>query len=215
MKFLLCASFMVGLTSASYGLVRIINFETDANGGSLTSGAIVGTQFSSWGVVFTSGALSGIGWATNTTMELGNSADGTTGIGATSSMGNVLRSYPGFLAEDGDPSFRIDLPTGATGISLDFIGDHDGESRLMAFDSAGSLVDNQVVSDGFAQVKHLSVSASAIAYAIVLPGSYNDWVGVDNVAVTVVPEPTSLAALGLGGLCLLRKRGGPARRLKG
>ena len=33
-----------------------------------------------------------------------------------------------------------------------------------------------------------------------------DFVGIDNVAVGPVPEPTSLALIGLGALCLVRRR---------
>ena len=39
-------------------------------------------------------------------------------------------------------------------------------------------------------------------------GSFNDWVGVDNITFNVVPEPTSLGLVGVGAaLLLLRRRG--------
>ena len=58
----------------------------------------------------------------------------------------------------------------------------------------------------------LSFAAPAITSVVVTPGSFNDWVGVDNInytaAVVGVPEPETYAlmTLGLAAIALARRR---------
>jgi len=41
---------------------------------------------------------------------------------------------------------------------------------------------------------------------VVTPGDFFDWVGVDNIQYTAVPEPATFAALGVGLLALRRRK---------
>lgn len=191
----------------------LIDFET------LAVGATVADQYSAWGVSFVPNAYSGSnsptgGWATNTDMTVVAVGGGDTGALGTPSLvsGNILRSFDGWFAEDGDASFALVFTKAITSISIDFAG--------IAFpDSTGIDIyktNGDYVTTVFATAtgqQTLSYTGTDIGFVGVTPGDYDDWVGVDNISFTVaaaVPEPESygMLALGLGivGIAVRRRR---------
>ena len=187
-----------------------ITFET------LAVGTVLSNQFAGLGVVFTPNAFSGTtptpptaeGWATNTDMTVVSSTGTDVGGLGTPLLvsGNILRSFNGWLGETGSPSFAAVFSTPINSFSATFAGvTNPAETRLFAFNGATLL---STVAGTAAGQFVLSYSAPSITRVVVTPGSFDDWVGVDNIVFQPVPEPATwgLMALGVAGLLILRRR---------
>lgn len=186
----------------------------------LAVGTVLSNQYA--GVTFTANAFSGASsssaggnWATNTDMTIVSSTGGDVGGLGTPSLvsGNILRSFNGWLNEDGDPSFSINFAAPISSISMAFAGvSTPADVRLFAYNGntllgtvAGTVTTGQFV---------LSFSSASITRVAVTPGSFNDWVGVDNINYTAaagaVPEPTSwammIAGFGVVGGAMRRRQ---------
>ena len=188
----------------------------------LPPGSVLGSQYAAQGVTFTNSApnaFSGGAWATNTDLTVVSIDTGVLGedysaLGSPGLVsGHILRRYLNWLAEDGDPSFAIVLSVPATQVGVTFAG-VDGAAgaaavRLVAYSGttllsevAGSLPDANV-----GQLA-LSVSGSSITRVVVVPGGFDDWVGIDLITITPVDEPAGWTLLASGGalLAALRRR---------
>jgi hypothetical protein len=191
--------------------------------GAVTVGDTLSTQYA--GVTFSPNAFSGAGgptgdWADNTGMTIVSST-GTDvgGLGSPSLVsGNLLRSFNGWLGENGDASFLITFTSPVSFVSVDFAGIYDiannpdplvagvAATSLIAYDGATML--GQIYATTQGQVT-LSFSAGSITSVAVTPGDYNDWVGVDNITYTAaaVPEVSTYAMMALGvGLLAFKRR---------
>jgi len=182
-----------------------IDFDTDAAGNAIANGATLSNQYAAWGATFVPNVLAGTNWATNTDMTI-TSTD--VGAGYSASYGKVLHSFNGWLAEDGDPNFAIFFSTAISSITVRFIGDSTGVSEVAAFDSGGNFQTSGIVGAGGASViKSVTLSGlSTTTIGVILPGDFNDWAAVLDITYTLVPAPSSLALLGLGGLVAGRRR---------
>jgi hypothetical protein len=217
---LLSAGLLLG-TNAS-GLT--INFD------GLAPGVTLSTQYAPL-VIFSRNAFSGKGssssgldWATNSDMTIVSIVSGTLGVdyGALGKPSlvhaNILHHFSNWqYLEDGDPSFLIELAIPASAVSIDFAGVGGAalapDTRMFAYDAGGTLlgmVAALLPNDDVAQLT-LSVSAPGITRIKVAPGSFDDWVGVDNLVISFVPEPTvcSLIVLGLAAAGFIRRRREP------
>ncbi|MBV9889625.1 MAG: PEP-CTERM sorting domain-containing protein [Rhizobacter sp.] len=213
-----------GLLLACAAGAQTINFDD------LAAGTTLGNQYASLGVTFAANAFSGPGssssgmpWATNTDMTIVSIDTGTLGIdygalGTPSLVSkNILQNFLNWeTVEDGDPSFNINLAKPATSVSVTFAGvggqSAAPDTRIFAYAGstllgtrAGSLPDDNV-----GQLT-LSFSGSGITRVAVAPGSFDDWVGVDNIVITptaAVPEPEilPLTLLGLATIVWTRRR---------
>ena len=185
-----------------------ITFET------LAVGTIASNQFP--GVTFSANAFSGAGsstsgqpWATNTNLTVvasGGSDAG--GLGAPSLVsGNILRSFAGWLTENGDPSFRVSFAAPINSFGATFAGVNTGaDVTIWAYNGATQVGTISGVTTGQFT---LSLAAATITSVVIRPGSFNDWVGVDNITFTpaaVVPEASTYAMMGLGLALLAFKR---------
>jgi hypothetical protein len=210
---------------------------TDASGftinfDDLAAGATLSTQYASQGVIFSPNAFSGSGssssgvdWATNSDMTIVSIDTGTLGVdyGALGSpslvSANILHNFSNWqYVEDGDPSFLITLAMPASAVSITFAGVGGAalapDTRIFAY--AGSTLLGTVAAslpdDNVAQLT-LSFSAPGITRIAVAPGSFDDWVGVDNIvitpATTPVPTVSSLTLLGLAAAWFISRRRQP------
>lgn len=191
----------------------VIDFED------LVVGTALSNQYAGLGVTFSPNAFSGPGgptgnWATNTDLTIVSSTGGDVGGLGTPSLvsGNMVRSFDGWLGENGDPSLLISFSGSINSFSLDFAGIFTSSStRLFIFD--GSTLLDTVVATGSTGQETLSFSAPSFTSVVVTPGEFNDWVGFDNLEFTfadVIPEPSSwammIAGFGLTGAMLRRRR---------
>lgn len=178
----------------------------------LAEGATLSNQYAALGAVFSPNAFSGSGgptgdWATNTDMTIVSSTGSDVGGLGTPSLvsGNILHSFSGWLDENGDASFTISFGTAVSSVWMDFAGvSTPADVRLFAYNGATLLgsVAGSVLTGQFT----LGYSAASITSVAVTPGTYNDWVGVDNVVFAPVPEPATYAMMGLGVAALLTFR---------
>jgi hypothetical protein len=203
---------------------QTINFDD------LAPGTTLGAQYAGMGVTFSANAFSGAGssssgmpWATNTDMTIVSIDSGELGVdfgalGVPSLVSkNILHHFLNWeTVEDGDASFRFDLSNPASAVSVTFAGIGGQaaapDTRIFVYAGgtllatlAGSLPDDQV-----GQLT-LSFSGAGITRVAVAPGSFDDWVGVDNIVITraaVIPEPViwSLTLLGLATVAWTRRR---------
>jgi hypothetical protein len=157
----------------------------------LTPGTPLSNQYlASTGVIFLPNAFSGANWATNTQMTIVNSANVGTDVQPLGTpalvSGNVLHSVPDWQTEDGDASIRMVLGPTASNCSVTFAGIGSGaaSTKIIAFDHANSTLDTATAGAGISQ-QTLTVTATGIASIAILPGNFNDWVGVDNISCTI------------------------------
>jgi hypothetical protein len=180
----------------------------------LAVGATLGAQYAGQGATFAPNGFSGAGgptgsWATNTDMTIVSSTGSDVGgLGSPSLVsGKLLRSFNGWLSENGDPSFSITFGTPVSSIAATFAGVSTASStRIFAYDGASLL--GSVAGSTSGQFT-LSFAAPSITKVVVTPGDYNDWVGVDNIVFQPVPEASTYAmmALGMALLAFKRRRG--------
>jgi hypothetical protein len=190
----------------------------------------VSNQYAAQGVVFSPNAFSGPGssssgkdWATNTNLEVvpilpsndPNYDHGLLGSPALAS-GMILRAYgnfsDGWLAENGDASFKMTFTTPISSISLVVAGVapiDDLETRIWVYNGATLLgtVATKEISNLTTQ-QTLSFSAPMITSVAVRPGTFFDYVAVDNISFQPIPEPGTwaLMALGLAGVAAAARR---------
>jgi hypothetical protein len=181
----------------------------------LAVGAVLSNQYAAQGVSFSANAFSSPGSsssgqarATNTDMTIVSSTGGDVGGLGTPPLvsGNVLRSFAGWLNEDGDPSFLISFSTAVTSMSFDFAGVFGfADVTLWAYDGATLLGTVSGTSGGQFS---LGFAAASITSVAVRPGTFDDWVGVDHLAFAPVPETSTHAmmALGLSALGIAARR---------
>ena len=173
---------------------------------SLPVGTTLSNQFA--GVAFAPNAFSGGGgpvgnWATDTDMTIVSSTGADVGDLGTPALvsGNLLRSFSGWLNEDGDPSFSISFATPITSFSADFAGIFAPSStRLFIYNGLTLLSTVSAVSTGQAT---LGFSSGTFNRVVITPGTFNDWVGVDNIVYAPVPEVGTYAMMSLGLASLL------------
>ncbi len=188
----------------SFATLYTMDFDTDALGNPIATESTCDEQYAAWGFHFAPNAYSGAGWATNSDMTITSTSFGG---GYDPSMGNILHSFDGWLSEDDDPSMLVSCDQLVSSISVDFIGDFDNFSFVALYDSSLNLV-GQGFASGSGAVKTVTATAPLgnAKYIALAPGWFLDWVGVDNLKVEAVPEPASVAVIGLGALALLRRK---------
>ena len=110
---ILSAAFLTPLMLSTAASAADITFDD------LAPGTILSTQYAALGVVFSANAFSGkngnstdADWATNTDMGIVASTGADVGgLGGPALVsGNILHSFSGWLAEDGDASFAVLKP---------------------------------------------------------------------------------------------------------
>lgn len=178
----------------------------------LPVGSLLSNQYAGLGVSFTPNAFTGPGsstsgesWASNTDMTIVdiNGTDVDSPLTPTLASGNVLRSLSGWLLEDGDASFRVSFAAPVNFFSAVFVSVGPsaalvGDVTMWAYN--GATLVGTVSADRTGQLL-LSLQAPAITSVVIRPGSYNDWVGVDDISFTpaaAVPEPGAAWLLALG-----------------
>ena len=186
----------------------------------LAVGTVLSNQYAALGASFSANAFTGPGsstsgenWATNTTMDIA-SVDGNDvgGLGAPPLVsGNLLRGFSGWLNENGDPSFRITFASAATNFSAAFAGVFTGPDVRLFVYNGSNLLGTVAGAPGASTGQFtLSYSAGPFTSVVVTPGSFDDWVGVDNISYTLAPVPEAgtwaMMGLGLSALALLRRR---------
>jgi len=161
--------------------------------------------------------------ALGTTNSLSQTNDGITAT-ATSSTGGFLvydngAYFPAFgnrsiWPDAGAGNFgviRIDFTQWMTSVSVwggDNGADDDGNAMLMAYDNTDTIVSSHMLNYGLNnQPINLVANAPVIAYITLSSGGDNPnslmW---DNISASPVPEPATMALLGLGAVALYRQR---------
>jgi hypothetical protein len=171
----------------------------------LAVGTTLSTQYA--GVVFTPNALVGGTFADNTDMAIVSATGSDVGfdLGTPSLVsGNVLRSFNGYLSEDGDPSFRISFAAPITSFSATFAGVFDASDVTLFGYNGTTLVRTVVGTSADAQFT-LALAGALFTSVIVTPGTFNDYVVVDNVQFAPEPETWLLIAFGLGVVAWSRR----------
>ena len=198
------------LLAAAQAQATTLTFETRATGTTLS------TQYASLGATFSANAFSGAGsstsgqpWATNTDMTIVSSTGSDVGgLGTPAGLvsGNVLRSFNGWFGENGDPSFRITFSGPVTGFSAAFAGVAEpADVTIWGYNGATLLGQSaSTVTTG----QFVLSFPGTVTSVVIRPGSFFDWVGVDNITYTLsaVPEASSVALMGLGVMTLLAVR---------
>ncbi len=204
------------LMAATQASAVTITFEDLAEGTTLSN------QYAALGVIFSPNAFSGPNvnsspepWATNTDMTVTTNPTSIFGTPALVS-GKMLHSNVRHFEENGDPSMLLTFSTPINFFSADFgsiLSSASSDTQIVAFN--GNTILGTVVAPTCAtsvcQVT-LSFSAANITKVALVPGSFSDFVAVDNIVFTStapIPEISTYAmmALGMGLLALRRRRG--------
>lgn len=187
--------------------------------GLVASGATLANQYASLGVTFApgGGSITGVINPAGTTQGFATNVDMTIGpieIGSAAPLsGLALRTYNGYNAENGDPVFTMTFSSPISLLSLDFgsVSTSAGQAAVFAVNPATGTA----VTVGFEpSAANGTVTATGLPTGtrtiIVVPGTYNDYVAIDNLNFTVVPEPTTVAmslfGAGVLGVMMVRRR---------
>jgi len=108
------------------------------------------------------------------------------------------------------PALKVVFDSSVLSVTIDAIGNNGSDyGRLKAYSSSGTLLDTYDTSQlitGTVETMSISRSSADIGY-IIAGGAedHGDTVHLDNLNY-VVPEPATVALLGLGSLALIRRR---------
>ncbi len=213
MKHLFLVTTAVGCFIAGHvAAATTIDFED------LAIGATLSSQYAGLGVTFTPNAFSGAGssssgeaWASNSDLTIVSATGSDVGGLGTPTLvsGHILHSFNAWLGEDGDPSLLATFSTPISLFGATFAGvSTAADVTLYAFNGPTllSTVNGTIGTGQF----NLSISAASITKVAIRYGSFNDWVGVDNVSFTptAVPESSPVAgyALGFAVFCVAGRR---------
>lgn len=204
-------SLLLLLASTTSAQTFNLTFDPGDPIGGLTVGTTLSNQYAAFGVSFTANAFSGAGgptgnWAANTDLTVVSSTGTDVGGLGTPALvsGNIIRSFDGWLNEDGDSSLTASFTVPVSSVSVTFAGISSAAStRIFALDSSNNIL-GTVVAPGTGQ-QTLTFTAGpgqTISTLQVTPGDFNDWVGFDNFSYTVaaVPEPSTIALVALTGV---------------
>lgn len=199
------------------GDTRVIDFDHDAWGEPIASGSTFALQYAAWGVAASPNAYSGANtagtsgsWASNSDMTISTDA----GLTARPDGGNFVHSLTGWLSEDGDPSFELSFLYRIDAISAVFTGIGTGNSfsGIIAYNDLDEVIAEVRVQDpaqggAFTQTLALN-NLNAASRVVIVPGTFDDWVGVDDITFrdAVIPTPGAAALMGLGGVLAARRR---------
>ncbi len=181
-------------TNAAPNTTYNITFDAGDAIGGLAAGAVLGTQYqATTGAVFTANGFTGAGgptgdWATNTDTTIVDSAGTDVGGLGTPTLvsGNVLRSFNGWLNEDGDSSIRVTFDVPVSTFSATFCGiATTASTRVFAFDASNNLLTTSTAAGTGQQVVTVA-NATPIKSVVMTAGDFFDWVGVDNITFTTV-----------------------------
>jgi hypothetical protein len=130
------------------------------------------------------------------------------GFGYTSTGTNVF-GHAGVPFWNTNRRLRMDFNTAASFIAIDFIGGDlftNDVAVLDVFNSAGTLLASYVSNPrapGSVETMFVSRPAGDIAWAVAYSGPGNgDFIRLDHLQLTVVPEPSVVAMVLLGAICV-------------
>jgi hypothetical protein len=184
----------------------VITFDAGDPIGGLPALSTLSNQYAaSTGATFSGNAFSGASnvpgssattWATNTGMSIGLVDRAVVGplVGGGSALNlKFLHTFAGdWLGENGNPSMRVDFAIPVSTFSATFAGISNGvagtASGLIAYNAEGTVVAQvNATQRAFVHQAVLTVNSSApIARVDIIPGSFNDWVGIDNISFKTV-----------------------------
>lgn len=169
---------------------RLVNFDTDPSGAALGPGSDVeiGATYGAWGLSFPRGNRS------------------------VTFFGGPVSPPRGWLNDTdvgGDKIFNFDVMSGdytAVGVHNVLFGGFVGGSTLRAYGDGGVLLDS-VTSNVIAEtLDFFGVTTDAPIRRVEITVNGGGGWGLDDLYVGQVPAPSSVAALGLAGLALGRRR---------
>lgn len=190
-------------TNVAGGTTYNISFDAGDPIGGLGVGAVLSTQYqATTGASFLPGAFGGCNgnptpntcWATNTSMSIMATFPElvlTPGPGVTSASGNGLRSSNEWNFENGDPSILVILDTPVSTFSATFAAITQSQlaTAMFAYGEDGALLGSvrqiDIATGGNQQRLTLSFGVP-IKYVGMVPGSYNDFVLIDDISFTTV-----------------------------
>lgn len=190
----------------------VITFETDTAGNALAPGTTIAGQYAAQGVHFVGSAFdepdnADDNFASNTDMRLTTLGGDTAALpNIPVGAGNFLHTYSGWVAENGDSNLGILFDTPILSCSITFYDDTVGLTQLFAIEGDDILDDDQTIDtfDGPPQTLTVNSSTPFTLVGVIL-GSNIDWVAMDNVSYSVVPEPTTMCTA-IGALAIRRRR---------
>jgi hypothetical protein len=187
----LLAGLFLSLTALQSAVATAVTINFD----NLAVGAVLSNQYAAQGATFSPNVFSGpdtsssivANWATNTDMTIVDSNSGTLpDLGAPALVsGNILRSFNGWGAENGNASFLITFSPPVSIFSATFAAVFTGSDvTIWAYNGATLL--GTVSGATYGQFVLSYSSATPITSVAVRPGTYVDWVAVDNITYTQI-----------------------------
>lgn len=209
-KLALCLAAAIVPAATANADVRTMTFDTDAWGNPIAPGTTLDMHYAAWGVGANANTYTGDDWATNTDMTMGTDV----GINARSGFGNCLHNLTGWTLEDADPSFELTFLYRIDAISAVFtgVGINDNIAGMIVYNDLDQVIAEARVVDpalGGELTQTLSLTnLHAASRVVILPGTFDDWIGIDDITFTdaALPAPSAGALAGIACALAARRR---------
>jgi hypothetical protein len=230
-----CMTTIAVATAVSQASVLHLNFDQDASGDAIQAGQIIDNEYAAWGVQISAynqrlGSNTNAAIAFDTTSPTGGDSDlATPGYNNSGNLGNVLiiaermrdKNQDGFVDKPDDEgarwpdkifTFTMDQSYSSFGIDLLDVEEAGGRVDFLQIADDNQPQNFNVVdtlqlgggADNSLRTLNHTAANSYNGFRLFLEGSG----AIDNIVMgstVAIPEPATLAVMGLGGLMLLRR----------
>lgn len=156
-------------------------------------------------------SLSAVGGYDNLDGSVYVSPDGLASTGTNVFANNLSFERQWYLDDTRGFALRADFTSPADTVAIDIIGDDpDDIGTLTAYNAAGEIIETVTTAPlNTGQIFTAQINAGAFEIAYIIAGGQGNTVHLDNLTVSLIPEPATLLLLSIGAIAIRKRRRNP------